>query len=292
MSDSLHTYPQPNEPADPDALPEASPQPGAASASVERRRSRSATPADAAPAAPGNASASFGFVACNPDPERLAAAETLCGGEAVDEGLVTLPPLARGRQRGRWLVLPVAKGEALRPEQRLLLLDIWQRSGLPGADFAALVGISKFTLYAWKKKFEQQGPAGLMDKPKGGRAGSRLPELTKRTIVMLKQANPDWGCQKISDMLLRGPALPASAAAVAKVLHEAGYQMEESPPAARAAGNALRAGPAQSAVANRPVHVYVQAAKSPGLLGGLHGRSQPLRRRLRAARQPVVGVGD
>ena len=23
-----------------------------------------------------------------------------------------------------------------------------------------------------------------------------------------KQANPDWGCQKISDMLLRGPALP------------------------------------------------------------------------------------
>ena len=44
---------------------------------------------------------------------------------------------------------------------------------------------------------------------------------------MLKQANPEWGCQRISDMLLRGPALPASAAAVARVLHEAGYQMEE-----------------------------------------------------------------
>ncbi len=44
---------------------------------------------------------------------------------------------------------------------------------------------------------------------------------------MLKQANPNWGCQKISDMLLRGPALPASAAAVAQVLHEAGYQLEE-----------------------------------------------------------------
>jgi transposase InsO family protein len=109
----------------------------------------------------------------------------------------------------------------------LLLLDTWQRSGLPAGDFAALVGLSKFTLYAWKKKFELEGPAGLMDKPKGGPAGSRLPELTKRTILMLKQANPDWGCQKISDMLLRGPALPASASAVAKVLHEAGYQMEE-----------------------------------------------------------------
>jgi transposase InsO family protein len=46
---------------------------------------------------------------------------------------------------------------------------------------------------------------------------------------MLKQANPDWGCQRISDMLLRGPALPASPGAVARVLHEAGYQMEEVP---------------------------------------------------------------
>ena len=37
---------------------------------------------------------------------------------------------------------------------------------------------------------------------------------------MLKQANPDWGCQKISDMLTRGPALPASANAVARVLRK------------------------------------------------------------------------
>jgi transposase InsO family protein len=53
--------------------------------------------------------------------------------------------------------------------------------------------------------------------------------LTKRTILMLKQANPDWGCQKISDLLLRGPALPASPTAVARVLHEAGYELEEVP---------------------------------------------------------------
>ena len=46
---------------------------------------------------------------------------------------------------------------------------------------------------------------------------------------MLKQAHPDWGCQRISDMLLRGPALPASPAAVARVLHEAGYELEEQP---------------------------------------------------------------
>jgi len=139
-----------------------------------------------------------------------------------------LPPLAGGGQyRKKTLSKPVGKVESLTPEQRLLILDTWLRSGLPAGDFAALVGISKHTLYAWKKKFEAEGPGGLMDRPKGGPCGSRLSDLTKRTILMLKQANPSWGCQRISDMLLRGPALPASPGAVAKVLHEAGYRMEE-----------------------------------------------------------------
>jgi transposase InsO family protein len=68
-----------------------------------------------------------------------------------------------------------------------------------------------------------------MEIPRGAKTGSRLPELTKRTILILKQAHPDWGCQRISDMLLRGPALPASTASVARVLHEAGYEMQEEP---------------------------------------------------------------
>jgi transposase InsO family protein len=148
----------------------------------------------------------------------------------VTDGLPLVPPLSgRGRQRGRRLVKPAAKPEPLAPEQRLLLLDTWQRSKLPAGDFAAMVGISKHTLFAWKKKFDQDGPAGLMDRPKGGRRGSQLPDLTKRTILMLKQANPEYGCQRISDLLLRGPALPASPSAVARVLHEAGYQLEEVP---------------------------------------------------------------
>ena len=142
---------------------------------------------------------------------------------------VRRPRLAGTRKsKGRRLVKPEESPQpAMTPEQRLLILDTWQRSGLPAGDFAPLVGVSKHTLYAWKKRFDEQGPAGLMDQPRGGPKGSRVPELTKRTILMLKQANPDWGCQRISDMLLRGPALPACAAAVARVLHEAGYQMEE-----------------------------------------------------------------
>jgi len=143
------------------------------------------------------------------------------------------PPMAgprRGR-KGRRLARPEDKParRTHTPEERLLLLDTWQRSGLPAKDFAALVGVSKYTLYKWKQQFERLGPAGLMDQPRGGPRGSRLPEVTKRTILMMKAAHPEWGCQRISDMLLRGPALPASASAVARVLHEAGYERVEEP---------------------------------------------------------------
>ena len=139
------------------------------------------------------------------------------------------PRLVGGRPRpGRALQQPHPE-PAFTPEQRLLVLDAWRRSGLPAGDFAPLVGVSKHTLYAWKKRFDDHGPAGLMDKPKGAPAGSRLPEVTRRTILMLKEAHPDWGCQRISDMLLRGPALPASPSAVARVLHEEGYESVEAP---------------------------------------------------------------
>ena len=115
----------------------------------------------------------------------------------------------------------------LSASEKLLLLDTWQRSGLPGADFAALVGLSRQQLYTWKQRFSEFGPAGLEPRPRGGPRGSRLPELTKRTILLLKETHPDYGCQRISDLLLRGPGLPASPGAVARVLHEAGYQLEE-----------------------------------------------------------------
>jgi transposase InsO family protein len=150
--------------------------------------------------------------------------------DSLDTVLNGVPRLSGAGGRGRRLVKPQeVKTPSLSPEQRLLLLDTWRRSGLPAGDFAAMVGVSKHTLFAWKKRFDTLEPGGLMDQPRGSVRGSRLPDLTRRTILMLKESNPSWGCQKISDMLLRGPALPASASAVARVLHEAGYQMEEVP---------------------------------------------------------------
>ena len=139
---------------------------------------------------------------------------------ATEADLLGVQVAAHGDdRRGRRLAKkPEEPASPLTAEQRLLVLDAWQRSGLPARDFAPLVGMSRHTLYAWKKKFESEGPAGLMDKPRGGPQGSRLPDLTKRTILMLKKANPDWGVERITAMLLRGPGLQASPGAVAKTL--------------------------------------------------------------------------
>ncbi len=193
-------------------LPSASDQADEASANSKTPDRDQGRPFDLAPRAP-----SFG------DEDTSAAVPEV---EPAEEA--TGITAAATPRRGRALAKNVPK-KSYTGEQRLMLLDTWRRSGLPAKDFAALVGVSKHTLYKWKQLFEEQGPAGLTDRPRGQKRGSKLPELTRRTILMLKESHPEWGCQRISDMLLRGPALPASASAVARVLHEAGYEAVEVP---------------------------------------------------------------
>jgi hypothetical protein len=48
--------------------------------------------------------------------------------------------------------------------------------------------MSRHTLCAWKKKFDTEGPVGLMHRPRGGPRGSRLPDLVTRAILMLKHS--------------------------------------------------------------------------------------------------------
>lgn len=166
------------------------------------------TPSPALPAAGASGSeAAFGAGA-SPD------WESFVGGAALPRGV---PPKTKSRRLTLPELLPPAE---ITPPRRLLILDTWRRSGLTAGDFAVLVGVSKHTLYAWKKRFEEEGPGGLVDRPRGSVKGSKLPDLTKRAILMMKEANPDWGSQRISDMLVRGPALPASPSAVLRVTVE------------------------------------------------------------------------
>jgi transposase InsO family protein len=170
-----------------------------------------------------------------PEPEAPAGPEVTDGPAEAWTPRSGRPPLsgaARGvrRRRGRRLAPPeevIAPRRTVTAEQRILLLDAWQRSGLAATDFAALVGMSKHTLYLWRQRFSALGPEGLLDHARGPAAGSKLPEATKRAILMLKEGHPDYGCERISLLLARGPGLGASEGAVARVLKEAGYATVE-----------------------------------------------------------------
>jgi transposase InsO family protein len=146
--------------------------------------------------------------------------------ERVSRGLTK-----RGKQRRTARTLhpeDAARVAEFTGEQRLLLLDAWLRSKLPATEFAPLVGVTSSTLYGWRKRFEALGPAGLLGHRRG-RRGSRLPEPTRRAILMMKEAHPDWGQDRIHDMLLRSEGLEASAGAVQRVLLDAGYEVEAGP---------------------------------------------------------------
>ena len=126
----------------------------------------------------------------------------------------------------------------LTAEQRLFILDSWQRSELSAEKFAPLVGVTTTTLYGWKKRFESHGPAGLSDRKRGQRPGSRLSEPVQRAVLMLKRAHPDWGCDRLHDVLLRSEGYGASPSAIARFLKEQGYVSEvretrEHPPPVR-----------------------------------------------------------
>jgi transposase InsO family protein len=113
------------------------------------------------------------------------------------------------------------------PQQRLLLLDAWMRSKLPATEFGALVEVTPTTLYQWRKRFEAHGPAGLSDQVGGRRTGSQMPEPVRRAILMMKDAHPDWGQDRLHDVLLRSEGYGASPGAIARVLEEEGYVVEE-----------------------------------------------------------------
>ena len=96
-------------------------------------------------------------------------AESAAGQFDADTSAVPPIPRRMPRVKGKRLARPDApqeKQRTLTPQQRLLLLDSWRRSGLPAKDFAALVGISKHSLYAWNQMFEKLGPAGLLEQPR------------------------------------------------------------------------------------------------------------------------------
>ena len=154
--------------------------------------------------------------------EERGVGDEVAGDERSGRGAASGPrrkaPRRSARRTARTVSADEVRVAGFTGEQRLLLLDSWIRSNLSATDFAALVGVTPTTLYGWRKRFEAQGPAALLGHRKGT-SGSRLPEPTRRSILMMKDAHPDWGQDRLHDMLLRTDGLSASPSAIQRVMH-------------------------------------------------------------------------
>ncbi len=156
--------------------------------------------------------------------------DEVAGAERRKRAVSGYVPRGTRSRRARTVRSDASRSAEFTGEQRLLALDCWFRSELAATEFAPLIGVSTASLYAWRRKFEEEGPAGLLGH-KRGMKGSGLPEPARRAILMMKDAHPDWGQDRIHDMLIRTEGISVSGGAVQRVLKEAGYEVEAVAPA-------------------------------------------------------------
>lgn len=82
-------------------------------------------------------------------------------------------------------------------------------------------GASVNSICEWCKRYEAEGPAGLVDRPKPGR-GPQLPKVVDDKIIEIKRANPEFGVRRIGDILGRWFGLPGSREKARTVLNGEG----------------------------------------------------------------------
>ena len=80
------------------------------------------------------------------------------------------------------------------------------------------IGVSKSTLSKWIKSYEEEGDAGLRDKPRSG-GPRKVPERVRQEIIAEKKKDSKLGVKRIAQILMRR-FIPVSKETVRQTLHE------------------------------------------------------------------------
>ena len=110
------------------------------------------------------------------------------------------------------------------PEEKRATVEAFQQAGRSKTDFAALWGISPYTLSRWLSLYERHGPKGLEPKPRARRKEDprRLPTSVRAEIARTKERFPSFGLRKVRDFLARFGGIRVSLGSVHRTLHEEG----------------------------------------------------------------------
>ena len=112
--------------------------------------------------------------------------------------------------------------------QRKLLFQVWQETQ-DVAEACRQARTSESTFYYWKPRFEANGYEGLKEVKRPGPAiGIKIATAIQGKVVEMKEANPEWGKQRIADELAkRNSWVPlVSANTVRRILKEKGLWKE------------------------------------------------------------------
>lgn len=88
--------------------------------------------------------------------------------------------------------------------------------GSPIGEVAVRYGTSRQSVHAWRRRFEQEGMPGLVDRSRRPRTSpTRIPAEVEALICRLRRENPRWGARRISHELGRRGVAPAPSRATA-----------------------------------------------------------------------------
>jgi transposase InsO family protein len=111
------------------------------------------------------------------------------------------------------------------PDEKRATVEAFQQAGRSRADFAALWGISPYTLARWLLIHEREGPHGFEPKPRAPRKREdprRLSKNVRAEIARTKKRFPAFGLRKVRDFLARFSGIRVSVGSVHRTLHEEG----------------------------------------------------------------------
>lgn len=106
---------------------------------------------------------------------------------------------------------PVARG-------RFRMVEVAQREGVTAA--ARQYGVSRPTVYKVLQRFEREGAAGLLNRPRGGQGA--IAEEIVEAIVLYKVDNPERSTRKIQELVRAEQGVAVSRQTVWRVLSDRG----------------------------------------------------------------------
>jgi transposase-like protein len=108
-------------------------------------------------------------------------------------------------------------------ELKLQLLSEPERTGESVAEVCRRRGISRESFYSYRRRYEQEGVAGLAPKSRRPRSHpGQIPAVLELEICALRRQKPRWGARRIRAELARAGTEPPAVSTIHQVLRRNG----------------------------------------------------------------------